>query len=224
MAKILFKEGIIVNRGKSSVGDVLVDKGRIVRIGTQIQSAGAKEIPLNGKILMPGIIDDQVHFREPGLTHKAEIATEARAAVAGGVTTFMEMPNTQPPALTQGLLEDKYRRAATVSLANYSFFMGTSNDNYEEVMRTDPKTVCGIKIFMGSSTGNMLVDNPSVLERVFADASMLIATHCEDEATIHRNLQAARKKWGDQVPVQAHPDIRSAEVQPDRGGLFFSGQ
>ncbi len=203
MAKILFKEGIIVNRGKSSVGDVLVDKGRIVRIGTQIQSAGAKEIPLNGKILMPGIIDDQVHFREPGLTHKAEIATEARAAVAGGGTTFMEKANTQSPALTQGLLEDNDPRAATVSLA--------SNDNYEEVMRTDPKTVCGIKIFMGSSTGNMLVDNPSVLERVFADASMLIATHCEDEATIHRNLQAAREKWGDQVPVQAHPDIRSAE-------------
>jgi dihydroorotase len=169
-------------------------------------------INCEGKYLIPGAIDDQVHFREPGLTHKGQIMTESRAAAAGGVTSYMEMPNTVPNALTQDLLEDKYQRANQVSAVNYSFFMGASNDNYEEVMKTDGKNICGVKIFMGSSTGNMLVDNTQVLDRLFANVPWLIATHCEDEATVRANLEIYKEKYGDAIPVTAHPLIRSEEA------------
>jgi dihydroorotase len=162
--------------------------------------------------VLPGLIDDQVHFREPGLTHKGEMRTEARAAVAGGITSYMEMPNTSPPTLTQELLAHKYARAAEVSLANYSFFMGVSNDNLDEVLRTDPRTVCGVKVFMGSSTGNLLVDDEHVLDRLFASTPMLVATHCEDEATIRANAANARAQFADDVPIAQHPVIRSAEA------------
>lgn len=169
------------------------------------------ELNCEGKYVIPGIIDDQVHFRDPGLTHKADLYTEPRAAVAGGVTSFMEMPNTKPPALTQELLQQKYETAGRKSLANYSFFMGASNDNIEEVLKTDEKEVCGIKVFMGSSTGNMLVDDEKTLEAIFSRCPMLIATHCEDEATIRKNMEAAREKYGGDVPIEMHPVIRNAE-------------
>ncbi len=211
MEGIIFKEARIVNRGEIIEGDLLVRNGRIEQINPQINKPIKQEIPAEGRLLMPGIIDDQVHFREPGLTHKANLYTEPRAAVAGGVTTYMEMPNTKPAALTQELLEDKYQTAATKSLANYSFFMGASNDNLEEVLRTDPRTVCGIKAFMGSSTGNMLVDNPVTLEGLFSQVPMLIATHCEDETTIRANAAAYRERYGENVPIECHPEIRSTE-------------
>ncbi|MCA1763945.1 MAG: dihydroorotase, partial [Flavobacteriales bacterium] len=162
--------------------------------------------------LFPGLIDDQVHFREPGLTHKAEIKTESRAAVAGGITSFMEMPNTVPNTLTQDLLEEKYQRAAEVSPANYSFFMGASNDNLDQVLRTDPKRVCGVKVFMGSSTGNMLVDDTKTLEGIFKESPTIIATHCEDEETIRKNTAEYQKKFGEDIPFKAHPLIRDAEA------------
>jgi dihydroorotase len=170
------------------------------------------EINAEGKYVIPGMIDDQVHFREPGLTHKGNIASESRAAVAGGITSFMEMPNTVPNALTQELLEDKYQIAAKSSPANYSFFMGASNDNAEEVLRTNPNNVCGVKIFMGSSTGNMLVDREATLERLFSTVPMLIATHCEDEATVRKNLALHLEKYGEHIPISAHPIIRSEEA------------
>lgn len=207
----LFKNARIVNRGKISSGDLLVKNGFIEKVGGVIDAPEAKEINAEGKLLLPGIIDDQVHFREPGLTHKANIYTESRAAVAGGVTSFMEMPNTKPPALTQELLEDKYQIGAATSLANYSFFMGAGNDNLEEVLRTNPKTVCGVKAFMGSSTGNMLVDDPVTLEGLFSQVPMLIATHCEDETTIRKNVAEFRERYGEDVPMSAHPLIRSVE-------------
>ena len=169
-------------------------------------------IDAEGQYLLPGLIDDQVHFREPGLTHKADIFTESRAALAGGITSFMEMPNTVPNALTQDLLEEKYALAAKKSIANYSFFMGVSNNNLDEVLKTNPKTVCGIKIFMGSSTGNMLVDNRETLKEIFSNSRMLIATHCEDEATIRENMAQYRAKYGEDVPMRCHPEIRSAEA------------
>ncbi len=171
-----------------------------------------EEIDAAGNLVLPGIIDDQVHFREPGLTHKASIYSESRAAVAGGVTAFMEMPNVQPPSVTQELLEEKYEIAKRTSLANYSFYIGTTNDNYEEVMRTDPVKVCGIKIFMGSSTGNMLVDNPNTLDRLFANAPVLIATHCEDEATVRANLARYQGKYGNEMTASFHPKIRDAKA------------
>ncbi len=211
MTKLLIKNGLLVNRGKIRPADLLIEDGMIVRIGEGLSAPAAREIDAEGKFVLPGIIDDQVHFREPGLTAKAEIYTEARAAVAGGVTSFMEMPNTKPPALTQELLEAKYRRAAEVSLGNYSFFMGASNDNLEEVLKTDGKSVCGIKIFMGSSTGNMLVDNTATLEALFSQVPILIATHCEDEATIRANAARYREKYGEDIPIEFHPEIRSAE-------------
>lgn len=211
-ASILIKDVQIVNQGKIIAGDVLIRDGRFEKIGGIIDAPEATLIAGHGKYLLPGVIDDQVHFREPGLTHKAEIATEARAAVAGGVTTFMEMPNTKPPALTQELLEQKYEIAANRSQANYSFFMGVSNDNLDEVLRTDPRKVCGIKIFMGSSTGNMLVDNPGTLEQLFAQAPTLIAVHCEDEATIRNNEAAFMASYGEDVPMHCHPDIRSVKA------------
>ena len=211
MKTILIKGAKIINRGEIKEADVFIKKGFIDKIGQGLDDKADMEIIADGLYLMPGIIDDQVHFREPGLTHKADLYTEPRAAVAGGVTSFMEMPNTKPPAITQELLQEKYDRAAQVSLANYSFFMGASNDNLEEVLRTDPKTVCGIKAFMGSSTGNMLVDNPVTLDKLFAEVPMLIATHCEDEATIRNNEVIYREKYGEEIPVKLHPEIRSAE-------------
>lgn len=210
---IVIRNARIVNEGRIIEGDVLIKNGRIEKVGGAIEVTGSvREIDAKGCYLLPGAIDDQVHFREPGLTHKGEIYTEARAAVAGGITSYMEMPNTVPQATTQALLEEKYQRAAVCSLANYSFFMGTTNHNLEEVLRTDPKNVCGIKIFMGSSTGDMLVDSESVLESVFSQAPVLIATHCEDESTIKANLEAARVTYGDLVPPSQHPVIRSAEA------------
>jgi dihydroorotase len=203
----------VVNEGTIQELDVEITSGRISKISSpgQIPPSG-NDVDGRGKYLIPGMIDDQVHFREPGLTHKAEIETEARAAVAGGITSFMEMPNTVPNTLTQDLLEEKYQRASEVSLANYSFFMGASNDNLVEVLKTDPLRVCGVKVFMGSSTGNMLVDNRDTLSALFAECPMLIATHCEDEATIQANLAAAKAQFGDDIPIGQHPIIRNAEA------------
>jgi len=211
MKTILIKNGQIVNRGKITTGDIFIKNGRIEQMDSQINRHADIELDATGKYVIPGIIDDQVHFREPGLTHKADLYTEPRAAVAGGVTSYMEMPNTKPPALTQELLQQKYDTAAQKSLANYSFFMGTSNDNLEEVLKTDVKNVCGVKIFMGSSTGNMLVDDEHILSQLFAKVPTLIATHCEDEATIAQNTAAAREQYGEDVPIWMHPEIRSVE-------------
>jgi dihydroorotase len=203
----------VVNENTVQESDVLIRNGHIERIGKDLQHSTAdRVIDAGGKYLMPGVIDDQVHFREPGLTYKADIHTESKAAVAGGVTSFMEMPNTVPNTLTQQLLEDKYRIAAQTSYANYSFFMGASNDNYEEVMRTDPTEVCGIKIFMGSSTGNMLVDAPEVLEKLFANAPCIIATHCEDEPTVRQRMEFFKEKYGENVPYNIHALIRNEEA------------
>ncbi len=212
-----FIRASIVNEGKVEVGDVLIVRdGTIGAVGAACdqhpETSEAIQIDAQGLWLMPGAIDDQVHFREPGLTHKGEIATESAAAAAGGITSFMEMPNTVPQALTQQLLEDKYERAAEISAINYSFFMGASNDNLDEVLKTDPQRVCGVKVFMGSSTGNMLVDSRTTLEAVFKESPTLVATHCEDEATIRRNSAAARERYGEFVPIDQHPFIRSAEA------------
>ncbi len=212
MRTILIRNAGIVNRGTITRGDVLIKAGRIERIGSNLNAVADIQLDATGKYLIPGIIDDQVHFREPGLTHKATIATESRAAVAGGVTSFMEMPNVNPPSVTQDLLEEKYRIGARTSLANYSFYMGTTNDNLDEVLRTDPRRVCGIKVFMGSSTGNMLVDAPNVLERIFAEAPMLVATHCEDEATVRHNLERFKNRYGDRLTAAYHPRIRNVEA------------
>ncbi|MBK8566117.1 MAG: dihydroorotase [Saprospiraceae bacterium] len=211
MKSILVKNVQIINRGSITAGDMLIRKGRLERIGGIIDLKADVELDGTGLHAIPGIIDDQVHFREPGLTHKADLYTEPRAAVAGGTTTFMEMPNTKPTATTQALLEEKYQTAAEKSLANYSFFMGTTNDNLEEVLRTNPRNVCGVKIFMGSSTGNMLVDDRRTLDAVFSQCPLLIATHCEDEATIRRNEAAYREKYGEDLPIELHPEIRSVE-------------
>lgn len=212
MNSILIKSATVVNENKQFVADVLVKDGFIERIDSRIDVKANKEINADGLHLFPGCIDDQVHFREPGLTHKATIRTESRAAVAGGITSFMEMPNTVPNTLTQELLENKYRIAAKDSLANYSFYMGASNDNIDEVLRTDTAKVCGVKVFMGSSTGNMLVDDPKTLENIFAQSPMLVATHCEDEATIKSNLLHFQQLMGDNIPVKLHPKIRSEEA------------
>lgn len=211
--KTLIVNARLVNEGIIQESDVLISNGHIVRIGPDLQHVAAdKVIDAKGQHLLPGVIDDQVHFREPGLTHKANIHTEARSGVAGGVTSFMEMPNTVPNTLTQALLVDKYRIASQTSLANYSFYMGASNDNYDEVMLTDADHVCGIKIFMGSSTGNMLVDSPEVLEKVFANAPCLIATHCEDEPTVKSRMEYFREKYGENVPYDIHALIRNEEA------------
>jgi dihydroorotase len=212
MSSILIKSATIVNENKQFIADILVKDGFIERIDSGINVKADKEINAEGLHLFPGCIDDQVHFREPGLTHKANIHTESRAAVAGGITSFMEMPNTVPNTLTQELLQQKYDIAAHASPANYSFFMGASNDNIDEVLRTDINNVCGVKVFMGSSTGNMLVDNPKTLENIFSQSPMLVATHCEDEATIRRNLAHYKELLGDDIPVTHHPVIRSAEA------------
>ena len=212
MATILIKNGNLVNEGKIEKKDILIVNDTIEQIADSISHDSAEVIDAKGKYVFPGAIDDQVHFREPGLTHKANIYSESRAAVAGGITSFMEMPNTVPNALTQELLEDKYQIASESSLANYSFFMGASNENIDEVLKTDPKTVCGVKVFMGSSTGNMLVDSKETLTNIFSNCKMLIATHCEDEATIRKNMALAIEKYGDDIPIEMHPIIRSEEA------------
>lgn len=211
MSTILIKNAQVVNRGKIFHSDILVKNGRIEKIDSSINVNADREIDATGKYVLPGIIDDQVHFREPGLTHKSDLYTEPRAAVAGGVTSFMEMPNTKPPAVTQELLQNKYDIAAQKSLANYSFFMGATNDNLEEVLKTDAENVCGVKIFMGSSTGNMLVDNRKTLEGLFSEVPMLMATHCEDEVTIRKNTEHYKAIHGDNIPIELHPIIRSVE-------------
>ena len=208
----LIKNTTIVNEGKIFRSDILIENDKIKDISEKIELKADYIIDGTDLHLMPGVIDDQVHFREPGLTHKATIYTESKAAVAGGITSFMEMPNTQPQALTQELLEKKYELASNNSLANYSFFMGASNDNLKEVLKTDPKNVAAIKVFMGSSTGNMLVDNKAVLEELFSKSKMLIAVHCEDEKTIEKNTHLARKKYGENVPISEHSNIRSEEA------------
>lgn len=212
MSTILIKNAQVVNEGEIKAQDLWIKDGRIEKIAATIDKTADQVIDAEGLHLLPGLIDDQVHFREPGLTHKANIYTESRAAVAGGTTSFMEMPNTVPNTLTQRLLQDKYDIAQDSSLANYSFFMGAANDNLEEVLKTNPRDVCGIKVFMGSSTGNMLVDNEKALEAIFSQAPTLIATHCEDEATIQANLAAFKDNYGDQVSIEMHPLIRSAEA------------
>lgn len=213
MSSILILNALVVNEGKIQPRDVFIKDGVIEQIGNNLSHLRTKKvIDATGKYLLPGVIDDQVHFREPGLTHKATIGSEARAAVAGGTTSFMEMPNTVPNALTQELLADKYAIAAQTSLANYSFYMGTSNDNYDEVMKTDIQNICGLKIFMGSSTGNMLVDDEHVLSKVFANFPALIATHCEDEVTVKSRLERFKAEWGDNPPYDAHAIIRNEEA------------
>jgi dihydroorotase len=212
MKTTLIKNAIIVNEGKQMQLDLLIAGDRIARIDKDISAADAHIIDAAGMFLIPGAIDDQVHFREPGLTHKGEIYTEAKAAVAGGITSYMEMPNTIPNVFTQELLADKYQRASQVSLANYSFFMGASNTNLEEVLKTNPENVCGVKIFMGSSTGNMLVDDEQVLSDLFRSCTALIATHCEDEQTVKHNLALYKAKYDTKVTPEMHPLIRSEQA------------
>ena len=208
----LIKNATLVNEGKIYQSDVLIENQKIKKIAPKITIDADQIIDAKGLHLFPGVIDDQVHFREPGLTHKGTIYTESKAAVAGGITSFMEMPNTNPQVLTQELLEEKYQIASKKSLANYSFFMGASNDNLKEVLKTNPKNVGAIKIFMGSSTGNMLVDNKNVLEEIFSKSPMLIAVHCEDETIIQENSNKAKQQYGEEVPISEHPKIRSAEA------------
>ena len=210
---ILIKNAVIVNENTTFKGDVLIENEIIKEISSDIKAAeGTEIIDANGSYLIPGMIDDQVHFREPGLTHKANIETESRAAIAGGITTFIEMPNTVPQAVTQELLEDKFEIAAKTSYANYSFMFGGTNDNLEELLKTDPQKVAGIKLFLGSSTGNMLVDNEDVLEKIFSSTKMLISVHCEDEATIRKNTEKFTSEFGDDIPIKYHPIIRSEEA------------
>jgi dihydroorotase len=213
--RLLIQNATIVNDGKEEIGSVLINGDYI----EDVLGSSTSSIPENveildatGKYLIPGIIDDQVHFREPGLTHKADIYTEAKSGIAGGVTSFMEMPNTNPQTITQALLEEKFDIASKKSLANYSFYMGATNDNLDELLATDPRNVCGIKIFMGSSTGNMLVDNMDTLDNIFKKAGLLIAVHCEDEQTIRKNLDKYKAIYGDDIPVELHPVIRNDEA------------
>ena len=212
----VIKNATIINEGKQFVGNILIENEFIKEIypGSDPPSSlnHAETIDATGQILIPGVIDDQVHFRDPGLTHKASIRTESRAALAGGVTSYMDMPNTLPQTTTQKLLEQKYEIAAANSSANYSFYLGATNNNLDEILRTDPETVCGIKVFMGSSTGNMLVDDPQALERIFSSSKSLIAVHCEDEQIIQKNIHHYRKMYGDNLPVEFHPLIRSRDA------------
>ncbi len=217
MHSILIKNAMIINEGSSFKGHVLCENGRIAKIfrndepPVQTEST-AVVIEAGNLVLIPGVIDDQVHFREPGLTHKGDISSESKAAVAGGVTSYMEMPNTSPPTTTNALLKDKIEMAAGKSWANFSFYLGASNDNINELMEADPLTVCGIKIFMGSSTGNMLVDDDATLRAIFSSIKIPVAVHCEDEATIQANTLAHKRKFGENVPIMMHPAIRSAEA------------
>ena len=209
----LIKNATIVNENNVFKGDVLIENEIITAISSEISAPkGVAIIDAKGSYLIPGFIDDQVHFREPGLTHKANIATESRAAIAGGITTFIEMPNTIPQATTQALLEDKFNVAAQDSYANYSFMFGGTNDNLEELLKTDPKKVAGIKLFLGSSTGDMLVDNEEILEKIFSSTKMIISVHCEDEATIRKNTEIYKERFGDDIPMKYHPIIRSGKL------------
>jgi dihydroorotase len=215
--KTLIKNAIIINEGLKFNGSVLIDGEKIdkvfpYKIPSDYDSTGFEVVNATGFYLIPGVIDDQVHFREPGLTHKGNLTSESRAAVAGGITTYMEMPNTNPQAVTQSELQKKYDRAAEVSAANYSFYMGATNDNLDEVLKTDPSKVCGIKVFMGSSTGNMLVDDEKTLSEIFKHAPTLVATHCEDEKTILKNIEIAKGRYGENVPMSRHAHIRSDEA------------
>ena len=213
MKSILITGANIVNEGRISPGDVLVKDGMIAKLGSDLSSEVADiHIKADGKCLFPGLIDDQVHFREPGLTQKGEIYTEAKAGVAGGTTTYMEMPNTVPQSTTIELLEEKYSRATEVSLANFSFFFGATNDNLDEILKVNPETICGVKIFQGSSTGNMLVDNPEVLEKIFSQCKTIIAIHSENDNIIKANLESFKTIYGEDIPVKFHPKIRSEEA------------
>jgi len=214
MKKVLIKNAKIVNENKITEGDVFIENGIIVEIAESISAKSPDVIiyDAEGTYLIPGLIDDQVHFREPGLTHKENIETGSKAAVAGGITTFIEMPNTLPQATTEELLEDKFRIAEETSYANYSFMFGGTNDNLAEIEKIDPKKVAALKLFLGSSTGNMLVDNEKVLEQIFKKSPVLIAVHCEDEQTIQKNLEEAKAKFGDDIPIEMHPKIRSEEA------------
>lgn len=213
MTSLLITNAQIVNEGKIQQGDVLVRNGRIEKVGGDLASHKAdRVIDANGKHLLPGMIDDQVHFREPGLTHKGEIATESAAAVAGGITSYMEMPNVNPLTINRAALEDKYDRAAQKSLANFAFYLGASNDNLDEIKSLDPGAACGIKVFMGASTGNMLVDNPQTLEGIFANSPIIVVTHCEDSPMIKANEDRYREQYGEDVPMSCHPLIRSEEA------------
>ncbi|MAB38748.1 MAG: dihydroorotase [Aequorivita sp.] len=214
MKAVLIKNANIVNEGKIVKGDVLVQDGRIAEISETIsaKSADTKVIDADGSYLLPGMIDDQVHFREPGLTHKANIETESKAAVAGGITSFIEMPNTVPQATTIELLEEKFDIASKTSWANYSFMFGGTNDNLDEILKVDPQKVAGLKLFLGSSTGNMLVDDPKTLEEIFSKTKLLISAHCEDEGTIKGNLEKYKAEYGEDIPIELHPKIRSEEA------------
>ena len=214
MNKILIKNAKIVNEGTIFEGDLLIENDLIVEIAEKIspKSSDCKIIDAEGNYLIPGAIDDQVHFREPGLTHKGDIESESRAAVAGGITSFIEQPNTVPNAVTQELLEQKYQIAADSSFANYSFMMGGTNDNLEEILKTNPRNVAGLKLFLGSSTGDMLVDSTDSLEKIFSSTKLLIAVHCEDESTVKSNLAKYKEQYGDDIPVECHPLIRTEEA------------
>lgn len=213
MSSLLIRNARIVNEGRIDEADVLVEEGRITAIGGDLGARGARRVlDASGRWLLPGLIDDQVHFREPGLEHKADIASESAAAVAGGITSFFEMPNTKPPTLTVDALEDKYRRAQGRARANYAFYLGASHDNLEVLTAVDTGTIPGIKIFMGSSTGNMLVDDPEVLERIFAGVHVPITTHCEDTPTIRANEESFRQRYGDALEARHHPEIRTHEA------------
>ena len=209
---LLITNARMVNEGQVQEGDLLVVNGRIAQIGGAISAPGVEVLDAAGQVLMPGMIDDQVHFREPGVTHKADIATESRAAIAGGITSFMEMPNTKPQTVTLDALEAKFALAAGRAWGNFAFYLGATNDNLEEIRRLGVNQTCGVKVFMGASTGNMLVDDPATLEHIFRDAPGLIATHCEDTPTIQANEQRYREQYGDQIPVRFHPMIRSEEA------------
>ncbi len=214
---ILIHQATLINEGKTIEGSVLIEGEKIKkifydRVPGNVLAMCRQVIDARGLYLLPGVIDDQVHFREPGLTHKGDIETESRAAVAGGVTSFMDMPNTKPQTITMAALEDKFERAAQKSIANYSFYLGATNDNIDELKKADPKKVCGIKVFMGASTGNMLVDNLKSLQRIFAEVGMLIATHCEKEEIIRQNVEIFKKRFGEEIPIKYHPSIRSEEA------------
>ncbi len=213
MNTVLVTNAKIVNEGQCFEGDVLIKGGRIERIDGEIPiESGNQVVDADGKLLIPGMIDDQVHFREPGATQKGEILTESRAAVAGGITSFMDMPNTNPPTLSREALQRKYIRASEVSSANYAFYLGASNDNIDDIRGIGTGEACGVKVFMGASTGNMLVDDEKTLEAIFQDSPLLIATHCEDTPTILRNENDYRERFGEDVPMEAHPDIRSEQA------------
>ena len=212
LMKLLLTNARVVNEGRIDEADVLIAEDRIERIGPGTAPAGAEVVDLAGAYLLPGVIDDQVHFRDPGLTHKATIASESRAAIAGGVTSFLDMPNTSPPATDRQAIERKHAIAAAGSYANYGFYLGATNDNLEEIRRADGSLVCGIKVFMGASTGNMLVDDPRTLEAIFSEARLPVAAHCEDTPTIRAAEARFRERYGEDVPIEAHPEIRSAEA------------